>query len=496
MDRQSFDFVYFNFHRTSAHSYLTQWDSGYLTSLAAGDSSSDSEDAYQTFPARGSITEDKQSWPKMVGSIGSNHQEINLRFGKLRKSKLPTKFAISDIQPISSKLSDCQETLSTGTGNSNGDEQSELPSLADQINALVKDKLKNDKYFRIDDATKKEKSNFGNVVEAAGATYSFDSIKPLVIKKDFAKLCMSEKDVSVSFQAYIETCSEEEIQQICEWVSLNLASIITHQFGNYIVQKLIKRSASCLKNVVDYCQDKFLDLASNEYSSRVMQTLVEINPEFRSFALKCFKADLTKYAQSISAVFLLSVAIRCSKKDSEFEFIRDALLRNPKKWLVNKYFKRIIVSYLQNCSGKSLDLVFRGLQIESRLFKYLDDKYSCYMLLMFIERHHELAKSMILKRIQSDLKGLLSTKFFRFFFSKILKCAEPQFLQSMSEELFTKSQQANFEKQFSMDSFYFFAFMVANSTADPCSPDLLKFADQYAGQLNLPLSAIRNIIQH
>ena len=482
MDSIAFDFIYFNFHKSPAHTYLNPWEDGYLASLVADPNNSESDYEYLIpAPVRGSVTEDTVCWRSMASSIEFNHSGSNLKYGKCRRAKEPLNFVP---QPLvaSCILSDCQDTVSTGEVS--GEEQPSLSQMIDQVNKVVKDRLKHDKHFRIDDGTKIEKVLFSEVLDSA-ISQTYDRIKPFIERKDFAKLCMSEKEISVSFQAYIESCSEEEVKQICDWVFANMNQMIVHQYGNYIVQKLVKRSAMFQKSVATYCQTKFYDLASNEFSSRVMQTLVEMSKDFRTFCLKSFKSDLSNYAQSISAVFLLSVAIRCSASDSEYSFVKDALLRNTKKWLGNKYLKRIIVSYLQNCSSQGLDSIFKGLRIESTFLKFLDDKYSCYMLLMFIERHHDLTKAHLLKRLQTDLKGLLSTKFFRFFFSKILKCGEASLITEINKQLAKVSAKDNFEKQLSQDNLYFFAYMFANSCRDESTNALQSFIATFGVALGL-----------
>lgn len=484
MDSITFDFVYFSFHKSPAHTYLNPWEDGYLASLVANPNS-ESEDEYLTpVPVRGSVTEDSVCWSNMASSIEMNHSGSNLKYGRTRRSKEPLHFVP---QPVltSCILSDCQDTVSTGEVS--GVEPPKLSQLVDQVNKVVKERLKNDKHFRIDDGNKIEKNLFSEVLDSA-ISQTYDRIKPFIERKDFAKLCMSEKEISVSFQAYIESCSEEEVNQICSWVYTNMSQMIVHQYGNYIVQKLIKRSPSFLKTVTSYCQTRFFDLASNEFSSRVMQTLVEMSKEFRTFCLKSFKSDLSNFAQSISAVFLLSVAIRCSPSDAEYSFVKDALLRNTKKWLGNKYLKRIIVSYLQNCSPQGLDAIFKGLRVESTFLKFLDDKYSCYMLLMFIERHHAMTKSHLLKRLQTDLRGLLSTKFFRFFYSKILKCGESLLIADINYQLEKVCSRDNFEKLLSEENLFFFAYMLANSCKEDSINVLQSFLASFGDTLGLTTS--------
>ncbi len=236
------------------------------------------------------------------------------------------------------------------------------------------------------------------------------------------QLSSTRKSQSIALQNYILKCSQEDTEILCKNLTKNsIAKMIIHQFGNYTVQELVKKSIPFRKRVEEYCQEDFYILADTEYSSRVMQILIEESDSFRFFAFSCCEANLGRMVERISSVFLITSCIRSAKSEKEYNFMVKELSNNVRPWVSKKYFKRIIVSILQSCNPPTLQLVYNLLELENNILKFFEDKYSSYVVLTFVERGHQPTIQLLAYIIQQDVISLLEAEYFRFFINRLCK---------------------------------------------------------------------------
>lgn len=303
-------------------------------------------------------------------------------------------------------------------------ESSGIPAQDDLIQLLTA-RLATSKNYRIEPAFK-SRNRFYPEVSANELIREEQLLNSIVLSKssdsDLLQLSSTKKSQSLALQKYIKICSQQEVEMVCSALSYtSIVQLITHQFGNYTIQELVRRSMSFQKRVEEHCQEDFYSLADQEYSSRVMQLLIEASNSFRSFALKACEHNLDRVVEKISSVFLIAACIRTAKCEDEYRFLLNELSMNIKPWLTKKYFKRILVSILQCCEQPTLQQVYKLLGLQTNILKFFEDKYSTYVVLTFAERGHQPSIDLLAQIIRHDHVALLEAEYFRFFISKLSK---------------------------------------------------------------------------
>lgn len=231
--------------------------------------------------------------------------------------------------------------------------------------------------------------------------------------------CSKGKEHSIAVQDHLDLIPEKDIAVLGELAQQKLWSLIYDRYANYTVQKIASLNHSFRHCLVAFCKRSFAKLAANEFSSRVMQSLAELSDDFRYYCHEYFRQKPKALQSHISTVFLAASAIRSSKSQSEFAFYGKMLQKRPK--LLNcKYFKRIIVSYIEKCEPDELERVYINLNIQGRVSKLLDDKYYAYIILMLVQRHSPSMIAELSKEYKLNFKKTISAKFTGFLLTKLV----------------------------------------------------------------------------
>jgi hypothetical protein len=231
---------------------------------------------------------------------------------------------------------------------------------------------------------------------------------------------LNNKEAGLAIQLHIMNCNMSCIQRLTTFAENNLGSLIVHQSASYAIQRLIQRNLNFRISIASYCKQFFRELAYNEYASRVMQCLVEFDSHFCSYILSIFKKDLSIYVRHFSSVFLIAVALKNAKTDSEKDIFT---IKHPKymeKMLAKKFFKRILISYIESCSSTSLVQMYNILKYIYRTpADYLRDRYSTLLLIAFLERGFKPLEYAFLDIFRADPISILEFDTFGYFVSQI-----------------------------------------------------------------------------
>lgn len=131
------------------------------------------------------------------------------------------------------------------------------------------------------------------------------------------------KESSMSIQWYISECSQEELAALADKVKLRLPELIVHKFGSFVIQRLLIHFDQAYAMVEHFCMLKFDDLIKNEYSSRVIQLLIEKSKSFCNFSLSIFKRNIEKAIGTSSACHLLVACLKNCGDSNDGSFILD-----------------------------------------------------------------------------------------------------------------------------------------------------------------------------
>jgi len=215
-----------------------------------------------------------------------------------------------------------------------------------------------------------------------------------------------DKYTSSAFQALLSTLP------IPPTLFPTLPRLITHKYGNYIVQMLMHRSTDCVDVVRGICIEYFEVMCSDEGGSRIMQLLVEINTTFRLYSLSRIRTSLHKYMRHISSVLLIAATFRVSRSE-ELDFFTYEFLKCPLLWISSKAYKRVLTSAIQVGTHSFLNNVFYALALSTRLEAFLQEKYCTTILITMVERGHTAVITAICHRLYTNCLSLCRTRYFR-----------------------------------------------------------------------------------
>ena len=239
-------------------------------------------------------------------------------------------------------------------------------------------------------------------------------------KEQIFEVCIGSRDQSIMLQNFIQICDDECIKRLTHQVLGSLEQLVFDRYGCYVIKSLLTRSLELPSHLNALCRRQFDMMVDHEFSSRVMQKLIEMSPEFRSHAMSRFKKDIGRYTLSVSSRFLVSTGIYFSTSDDERDVVTGFLKSKKANWLHNRLFKKVMVSYLEVCPEDKLRLIYHLLNLNSKLVNFLQEKQSTFILVKLLERGFAQMSEDLLKLVSEKPTSAVRSKFFGFFIGKLL----------------------------------------------------------------------------
>ena len=202
------------------------------------------------------------------------------------------------------------------------------------------------------------------------------------------KYATESKEDSMSLQAFITDCSPELINLIREVLLQKAEILICHRLGSYVLQRLITRDRSSLEQLSLLCRKEFAFLMQNEFSSRVMQLLIECSPDFRSTSIQYLKTHFFQALEAGPSSHLLKACIKNSSSPDGLDFILDNMEHHP-SLISSKIFRNVLMIYMQRCSQQNLRRISLFLKFQQRLLFYLNSKSFASLVFILLERGEE-----------------------------------------------------------------------------------------------------------
>ena len=136
------------------------------------------------------------------------------------------------------------------------------------------------------------------------------------------------------------------------------------------------------------CCENFEPFCLDEYSSRVMQTMVEVSAGFRNFVIQRFTRDPWSTTANIASVFLASAVIKQTEDLHKVDFIRKLVREDLHQVLTCKYMKRILMTYCERASPAVLQELFQDLGMNRGIAHICNNKILTYVYLSYLFREH------------------------------------------------------------------------------------------------------------
>jgi len=251
--------------------------------------------------------------------------------------------------------------------------------------------------------------------------------------KEIVHLAIGERSKALKLQRLAREGSEAVVERIVQAVLPKVDRLIKDPLGNYLLQQLLPRSAKLLGALENIPVENLYSLSSHEFGSRVLQLLVQLSSKFHGIATSAVSSQLHIFTRDFSSVFFISSLLKCAPEDSHREFVPLALENDP-SWLNNKYFKRVLATYLELASQSNLQRIFDLVLSYTDADTLLQDKYLSMIVLSFLHRNFNPVLETLKSVIISNPESFLCAKHTQYVLSQLSRTESSQ-LAALMEQL-------------------------------------------------------------
>lgn len=409
---------------------------------------------------------------KAQRGIELNHVESNLEFNigimdrqnqQSQGPKLKKK----------SKTTRCVETQASREENTSCTKElahSDFELLREDVNQRLRTKLMRSRYFSLNELFKQAEQKdsfekeFSNIESHVESLPDFKAIN----MDEFIAICSTDKFKSKAIQTVISRGSSPQQQSILRLCETAFESLMLNKYGNYILQEAIRQSSKMASIVEVKCLTSLETLMKDEYASRVMQILAKISLNFRDQVLRWFNSGLEYSMDQLSAIFLFTSATEAIDCPQHLRLARETIFENNSKRLIgSKYFKRIVMSFVDRCDKSDLDQIFAYFNFKDKFLSLLDDKFSALLINSMIKRSHKPTMKIFIEKLRHYLPTLYETKFFKFFIFRLSRQDNPPELRGLMLDAIIGNSDSDLSySTSSSESLYYFVHLLISLFTD------------------------------
>ena len=237
-------------------------------------------------------------------------------------------------------------------------------------------------------------------------------------REEFLSKTINSKISAAAFQVFLIKAPLP--QGVIDLVELTAEILIWDKFGCHILRRVIAKSAKIRGQLVKLSLSQYVDMAANEFSSRVMQVLAADDLEYAKSCISLFCENWKKVVVHASSNYLLSVCLKMVPNSSKaFLSVGKALLDRSSTLIESKYDKRILLVFLESCNDDDVEIFSHLLNFRSQFKQRCEDKYMVYILRALLRRRHKPSIDALFKTLRENLADLLATKYIRMLFAEI-----------------------------------------------------------------------------
>lgn len=348
-----------------------------------------------------------------VTAVEENHHKSNLVFKKTRSlgnSNLVSEAQPCQIHPVGSsnltvtRKPECgPESTSTNFDMINAED---LETISEEVHKILRSKrLLKDFSFR-------EATIPGTYI----AEEAFDLEDCSSILKDgnadgLLVMATQSKESSISLQCFISECRQSNLNLLASMMKEYFLDLITDKFGSFVLQRLLTNHQPSFAALEQICAANFNELACNQYSSRVIQLLIEKSKSFCDLALSFFEQSFELAVTSSSACHLLVSAIKNAHSAQASDFVLSYLRKSP-ALIGNKFFYRVLLTYVCHGDDSQLEKAATALGLKNRVVKYFNRKAAYAVVLAFLQRNHAPTIGAVCDHLAANPQQLLETRYF------------------------------------------------------------------------------------
>jgi hypothetical protein len=207
-------------------------------------------------------------------------------------------------------------------------------------------------------------------------------------------LVTKSKFHSAAFQVYLQSSSPSK--KLTNMIISNINRLVQEKYGCHLLRRLAVTSDRLMLILCRMSLEHFFLWSTNEYSSRVMQTLAAVQPFFRNQYLDMICDNWSELYQQVPIYYLLEICLKNSNNSElAFQRVGKMLLESADSLKENKAYKKLLGLYLEHCSTEELTVFYTHLKFELELANRIEDKYYFCMLRTLFKRNFLPAISLI-----------------------------------------------------------------------------------------------------
>lgn len=431
----------------------------------------------------------EKEWMRMANKIDINHSSQNVALNQ----RVSNSAAVSSLSPVSIQAvmnrllgAQLKKTMREAGVSSKMDTSIQLSVFEGYFEAM----LKEDKYMHhlitsinktdadLPDQPKKSKTGTTKSTELIAVNFE------QLTTEELRELTANSKQQSILLQVFADS-SDKVSPALVKGIVQDLEFMVYHKQANYVVQKLLKKDSTFLQRVTEFSMANFEALCLNEYSSRVLQSLTELNPEFLKFAANYFSQHLDFWQNKISSIFVLLSVIRHASSLQDCAFVKSILLADKAALFSSKYLKRVLVTYVEKCSIKEMEEICEHLQLNEEIPAILEDKFFVYVYHLLVRKGRRHTLKSILKAIQQETSEALRARHFKFLLVKLAMLPDRSVRRQLFKSL-ASIQEEQVQKLFSRpQDMYFLSYLIikiGNSLVRSRKSSLMASPATWSGQ--------------
>jgi hypothetical protein len=221
-------------------------------------------------------------------------------------------------------------------------------------------------------------------------------------------MCLQDKQGSIQVQRYLKQIDPQEQAKLILQLAPSLDRLLTDRFGSYVVQYLVSVDCFLFAKVKSVVLRSFIKCTTNEFSSRIMQRMFQLD---RDFSVRCFelmKVEFKQLINNFSGSILLAKLVAILD-DGFYHGQVTQILEQNKEYLRKAYFNRMLSTLVSCCSDQILDQVVQ--HIKSHVWILMNDKFGYCILQTIFQRNHEGGIALIRQACAKHINTLLIRRY-------------------------------------------------------------------------------------
>ncbi len=199
------------------------------------------------------------------------------------------------------------------------------------------------------------------------------------------KLMTETKLSAAAFQVLF--CQRFELSRVLAELLTSVApQLLVDKFGCHVLRRVCLASDRLMQAVCELTITQFCIHSKNEHSSRVMQTLAAVHPQYATACLRLISLHWRVLVEEVAVYYLICTCLKLVDSHADaFQRIGLHLRSQESKVYEFKHLKKILCVYLEFCRPSEVSRFYHGLDFESEFKRRRQDKLMANILRVLVQ---------------------------------------------------------------------------------------------------------------